>query len=48
MQKLALVEYEQFDARRKAWDAQLADQQDEEELRQLESRIKKRAGEQNN
>ena len=48
MQKLALVEYEQFDARRKAWDAQLADQQDEEELRQLESRIKNRTGEQNN
>ena len=48
MQKLALVEYEQFDARRKAWDAQLADQQDEEELRQLESRIKDRTGEQNN
>lgn len=47
MQKLALVEYEQFDARRKAWDAQLADRQDEEELRQLESRIKNRAGEQN-
>ena len=42
MQSLALSQYEQFDARRKAYEAQLADKQDEEELRQLESDIKTR------
>jgi len=40
MQSLALSQYEQFDSRRKAYEAKLSDQQDEEELRQLESNIK--------
>lgn len=46
MEKLALAEYNQYDARRKAYDAQLADKQDEDELRQLESDIKNRSGRQ--
>ncbi len=46
MQQLALTEYEQFDARRKVYEAQLADKQDEEELKQLETQIKKRQQEQ--
>lgn len=33
--------YEKFDSRRKAFDAKLADDQDLEELRQLETEIKK-------
>ena len=45
MQKLALTKYEQFDNRRKTHQAQLADRQDEEELRQLENDIKNRHGE---
>ena len=45
MQKLALTQYEQFDTRRKTHQAQLADRQDEEELRQLENDIKNRHGE---
>ena len=45
MQKLALTQYEEFDTRRKTHQAQLADRQDEEELRQLENDIKKRHGE---
>ena len=46
MEQLALTEYEQFDARRKVYEAQLADRQDEEELKQLETQIKKRQQEQ--
>jgi len=42
MEKLALAEYEQFDARRKVYDATLADKQDEAELLALESQIKGR------
>ena len=45
MQKLALTQYEQFDTRRKTHQAQLADRQDEEELRQLENDVKNRHGE---
>ena len=40
MGQLALGEYEKFDDRRKTYDAKLADKQDEEELRQLEDKIK--------
>ena len=46
MEQIALTEYEQFDARRKVYEAQLADRQDEEELKQLETQIKKRQQEQ--
>ncbi len=46
MEKIALAEYEQFDARRKVYEAQLADRQDEKELKQLETQIKKRQQEQ--
>ena len=42
MQSIALSQYEQFDSRRKAYEAKLADQQDEAELRQLESDVKNR------
>ena len=42
MQEIALGEYEQFDTRRKAYEAELADQQDEEELRQLEAAVNNR------
>jgi len=42
MEKLALAEYEQFDTRRKAYDAKLADKQDEAELLALENEIKNR------
>ena len=42
MEQTAKAEYEQFDARRKAHQAMLADQQDEEELRELENMIKNR------
>ncbi|XCN75151.1 MAG: virulence RhuM family protein [Candidatus Electrothrix aestuarii] len=47
MEHIALAEYGQFDERRKAYEAELADLQDEEELRLLESRVKgrKRQGE---
>ncbi len=46
MEQLALTEYEQFNTRRKAYEAQLADRQDEEELKQLETQIKRRQQEQ--
>ena len=46
MQQLALTEYKQFDVRRKGYEAKLADRQDEEELKQLETQIKKRQQEQ--
>jgi len=46
MEEIALVEYEQFDARRKDYEAKLADKQDEEELKQLETQIKERQQEQ--
>ncbi len=42
MQSLALSQYEKFDSRRKTYEAQLADHQDEEELLQLEHDIKNR------
>jgi len=42
MQPLALSQYEQFDSRRKRYEAQLADQQDEKDLLQLEQEIKNR------
>jgi hypothetical protein len=42
MQELALTQYEQFDTRRKAHQARLADRRDEEELRRLEEKIKNR------
>ena len=45
MKKIALGEYERFDAERKAFEAQQADRQDEEELKELEDKIKKRGGE---
>jgi hypothetical protein len=46
MEQLALTEYEQFDTLRKVYEAKLADSQDEEELKHLESQIKKRQQEQ--
>lgn len=46
MEKLALGEYEKFDARRKTFEAEQADRQDEEELKALENAIKKRSTEQ--
>lgn len=46
MEQLAQTEYEQFDTRRKAYEAQLADIQDEEELKQIETQIKNRQQEQ--
>ena len=39
MEALALKEYQQFDAKRKACGAQQADRQDEEELKELEYKI---------
>lgn len=44
MERIALAEYDQFDDRRKVYDALLADQEDETELRQLEGKIKNREG----
>ena len=46
MEQLALTEYERFDARRKKYEAQLADRQDEDELKKLETQIKNRQQEQ--
>ena len=46
MKQLALTKYEQFDAHRKKYEAKIADIQDEEELKQLETQIKKRQQEQ--
>ena len=46
MEQLALTEYEQFNTRRKVYEAKLADNQDEEELKQLETQIKNRQQEQ--
>lgn len=43
MEQLALGEYEKFDARRKTYEAEMADGQDEEELKQLECKIKERS-----
>ena len=40
MEKLALGEYQKFNQRRKIYDAQEADRQDEKELQALEARIK--------
>ena len=48
MQSLALSQYEQFDSRRKRYEAQLADQQDEKDLLQLEREIKKHQQSQEN
>lgn len=45
MESLALQEYEQFDTRRKAFEAQQADREDEEELKELEDKIKNRSEE---
>ena len=42
MERIVLAEYDQFDDRRKAYEAEIADRQDEEELRELESRVKSR------
>ncbi len=42
MEQLALAEYQQFDNRRKSYDAKLADQQDEAELQELEKALKDR------
>ncbi|MGI9256982.1 MAG: virulence RhuM family protein [Salinispira sp.] len=42
MEKRALGEYEKFDKRRKTFDAQQADKHDEDELKELESKIKNR------
>ncbi|MCI5138890.1 MAG: hydroxyacid dehydrogenase, partial [Candidatus Electrothrix sp. AR1] len=42
MESITLAEYDQFDERRKSYEAEIADRQDEEELRQLESRVKSR------
>ena len=42
MESITLAEYDQFDERRKFYEAELADRQDEEELRVLESRVKSR------
>jgi len=42
MQQLAIEQYEKFDARRKTYEAKLADKQDEKELRQLEKIVKNR------
>lgn len=43
MEVHVLSVYEQFDLHRKQVDAQLADQMDDEELRQLEQQIKDRS-----
>jgi len=40
MEKEARKIYDKFDTKRKTYDAQLADQQDLEELKALESKIK--------
>ena len=40
MEKLTLDKYEKFDAHRKAFEARQADAQDDEELKQLETKIK--------
>jgi hypothetical protein len=42
MEQLALGEYKQFDERRKSYEAEFADKQDDEELKQLETEIKNR------
>jgi len=42
MEAIAREEYEQFDTRRKTFAAQQADRQDEEELKELEDKIKNR------
>ena len=39
---MTLTEYKQFDVRRKAYDAKLADKQDEVELLTLENKLKSR------
>ena len=42
MEQLALSEYEKFDNRRKTQDAEIADRQDEEELKELETKLNNR------
>ena len=42
MEQLALSEYEKFDNRRKTQDAEIADRQDEEELKELETTLNNR------
>ncbi len=42
MQKIANTRYEQFDSKRKIFEAEQADRQDEEELHQIEDKIKNR------
>lgn len=42
MEQLALSEYEKFDNRRKTHDAEIADRQDEEELKELETKLNNR------
>ena len=46
MRAITQAEYQKFDARRKTYEAQLADEQDMEELRQLENNIKQRNADQ--
>lgn len=48
MERLVSAKYDQFDVRRKAYEAELDDLQDEAELCQLESKIKHRQGAQDN
>lgn len=42
MKRIALTEYNKFDERRKKYEAELADEQDNEDLKRLESKIKNR------
>lgn len=42
MEQLALSEYEKFDNRRKTQYAEIADRQDEEELKELETKLNNR------
>ena len=42
MEQLALSEYEKFDNHRKTQDAEIADRQDEEELKELETKLNNR------
>ncbi len=46
MQAIAMIQYQNFDTRRKIYEARLADEEDIKELRQIASDVKERKGEQ--
>ena len=46
MQAIAMIQYQNFDTRRKIYEAQLADEEDIAELRQIEGNVKEHKGEQ--